>query len=61
MLLAGLWFSREKATMTTYLSPLMKELKQLSEEGKRTNIYTQGIFIYTFTSCIVRHLCEFSY
>lgn len=34
MLLAGLWFGREKPTMTTYMYPLMKELKQLADIGK---------------------------
>ena len=34
MLLAGLWFGREKPSMTTYMFPLMKELKQLADTGK---------------------------
>ena len=35
MILAGLWFAREKPTMTTYMYPLMSELEQLAHRGTR--------------------------
>ena len=48
MLLAGLWFSREKPTMTTYMHPLMKELNHLSRQGKEpSHIYT-SCFIHIY-------------
>ena len=34
MLLAGLWYSKEKPTMNTFLTPLIDELNDLYENGK---------------------------
>ena len=44
MLLAGLWYSKEKPTMNTFLLPLIEELNQLYEEGECKN-YTHVYYI----------------
>ena len=34
MLLVGLWYSREKPTMTTYLKPFVDSINELLEKGE---------------------------
>ena len=38
MLLAGLWYSKEKPTMTTFLYPLLMELNNLWKNGTKANM-----------------------
>ena len=33
LVLAGLWFSKEKPTMTTFLEPLIQDLNVLADKG----------------------------
>ena len=33
VLLAGIWFSRDKPTMTTYLAPVIPEINKLTSQG----------------------------
>ena len=38
MILAGMWFSKEKPTMSSFLEPLMNEVNDLSRTGNMSVI-----------------------
>ena len=40
MLLAGLWYSKEKPTMCTFLAPLVEEMNDLYVNGEQSFKYS---------------------
>lgn len=39
IILAGLWFSDSKPTMTTFLEPVIQEINNLSSKGSNDSFY----------------------
>lgn len=42
MLLAGVWYSKDKPTMTTFLKPIVEEINSLYTQGK---VFHAGVFM----------------
>jgi hypothetical protein len=54
MLLAGVWYSRDKPTMTTFLKPIIDEINELYVHGNVKYIPTYIIMYIGFTLCDLR-------
>ena len=48
MLLAGIWYSKDKPTMTTFLKPIIEEINELYTHG---NITCMIIIIHMHNVC----------
>lgn len=60
-ILAGLWFSKQKPTMTTYLRPLVNKLNYLYTNGKHCRYpSTEPVYFINLCTQVLKciHLLE---
>ena len=51
MILASLWFGKNKPKMTCYLEPLMQSLRHMETDGLYACINTIQLFVQALTCC----------
>lgn len=58
LLLAGLWYGEQKPTMTTFLSPFIKEINHLSDQGIHMYMYIyMYMYMYVATCTFCCYVC----